>query len=309
MEDFMKYIAGTTDINFKNTAVTLGKFDGLHRGHKRLIDEVVSLKDKGYTSLMFTFLYHPYNLFSDSEVKLIYTEEEKVYKLNDSGLDVLISYPFTRETKNIEPEDFIRDILVGKLDAKVIVVGNDFRFGRNRRGDVDMLKSMESLYGFKVIAFEKIRWRDTVISSSIIRSELEKGNMEDVNEMLGKPYFIRGMVLHGRQVGRTLRMPTTNITTPSNKLLPPCGVYFSRAVIDGISYPGITNIGYRPTVGSDNGKGVETYIYDFERDLYGAEIDVELLSFVRPEIKFDDIAGLKLQMGKDLELGRKYFGI
>ena len=108
----MKYIAGTTDINIKNSAVTLGKFDGLHLGHRRLIDEVLSLKEKGYTSLMFTFLYHPYNLFSEYEVKLICTEEEKIRRLKDSGLDVLISYPFTHETKNIEPEDFIKDILV-----------------------------------------------------------------------------------------------------------------------------------------------------------------------------------------------------
>ncbi|HHT87421.1 MAG TPA: bifunctional riboflavin kinase/FAD synthetase [Clostridiales bacterium] len=305
----MKYIAGTTDINIKNSAVTLGKFDGLHLGHRRLIDEVLSLKEKGYTSLMFTFLYHPYNLFSEYEVKLICTEEEKIRRLKDSGLDVLISYPFTHETKNIEPEDFIKDILVGKLDAKVIVVGNDFRFGRNRRGDVDMLKSMEDKYGFKVIAFEKIRWKDTVISSSTIRNELEKGNIEDVNAMLGAPYFIHGKVLHGKKVGRTLGMPTTNLTPPDNKLLPPCGVYISRTVIGGVSHPSITNIGYKPTVGAENKKGVETFIYDFDRDLYGVEIDVELLSYKRPEIRFDNIEDLKLQMKKDLEYGRKFFGI
>ena len=305
----MKYIAGDTDFTIKNSAVTLGKFDGLHQGHRLLIDEVLSLKGQGFTSVMFTFLYHPYNLFSDSEVKLIYSEEERMARLKADGLDVLISYPFTHETKNIEPEDFIRDILVKKLDAKVIVVGNDFRFGKNRRGNVDMLKAMEAVYGFRLISFEKRYWKDSIISSSTIRDELEKGNMESVNAMLGQPYYIHGEVLHGRKIGRTLGMPTTNLTPATNKLMPPCGVYASRTVIDGISYPGMTNIGYKPTVGAEKYKGVETYIYDFDRDLYGQKIDVELLTYERPEIKFDNIEELKLKMEEDLAFGRVYFGI
>lgn len=305
----MKYIAGSTDFNLKNSAVTLGKFDGLHQGHRLLIDEVLSLKSKGYTSVMFTFLYHPYNLISENEIKLIYTEEEKLQKLKASGLDVLISYPFSQETKNIEPEDFISEILVDKLDAKVIVVGSDFRFGKNRRGDVDMLKSMENKYGFRVISFEKKRWKDTVISSSTIRHELEKGNMEEANAMLGEPFNIHGKVLHGRKIGRTLGMPTTNLTPAQSKLLPPCGVYASRTIIDGISYPSMTNIGYKPTVGAEKYKGVETYIYDFDKDLYGQEVDVELLSYERPEIKFDSLEDLKRRMDEDLAFGRRYFEI
>lgn len=305
----MQYITDNTDFKLKNTAVTLGKFDGLHRGHRLLIDEVLSLKGQGYTSVMFTFLYHPYNLFSENELKLIYTEEEKRAKLMSLGLDVLISYPFTNETKNIEPEDFIKDILINKLDAKVIVVGNDFRFGKDRKGDVDMLRSMEVVYGYKLITYEKMRWRDSIISSSTIREELAKGNLEEVNEMLGQPYYIRGKVLHGRRIGRTLGMPTTNLTPMANKLLPPCGVYASRTIIDGISYPGMTNIGYKPTVGAEKNMGVETYIYDFDGDLYGRELEVELLSFRRPEIKYDSLDELKRQMEEDLIFGRAYFGI
>ena len=187
----MKYISENIDFNIKNSAVTLGKFDGLHQGHQILIDKVLSLKEEGYTSVMFTFLYHPYNLFSDNEIKLIFTEDEKKHILSQSGLDVLISYPFSHDTKNIEPEDFIKNILVEKLDAKLIVVGNDFRFGRNRRGDINMLKAMEDIYGFKVISFEKKRWEDTIISSSVIRNELQRGHMERVNNLLGRTYFIR----------------------------------------------------------------------------------------------------------------------
>jgi len=305
----MKYISDNTDFKLKNSAVTLGKFDGLHQGHQLLIDKVLDLKEQGYSSVMFTFSYHPYNLISENELKLIYTEEEKVGRLRDCGLDVLISYPFTQETKSIEPEDFIKEILVNKLDARVIVVGNDFRFGKNRRGDVDMLKAMEMVYGFKVIAFEKKSWKDTIISSSTIRAELEKGNMEEVNSMLGQPYYIRGKVLHGRKIGRTLGMPTTNLTPSANKLLPPCGVYMSRTIFKGKAYPSITNIGYNPTVGQMKDKRVETFIYDFDGDLYGQEIDVELLRYERPELKFDNIEDLKLKMEEDLAFGRDYFGI
>lgn len=306
---FMEYITGDKDFKLKNTIVTLGKFDGLHLGHQVLINEVLSLKNQDNTSVMFTFLYHPYNLFSDNEFKLIFTEEEKIRKLSDFGLDVLISYPFTHETKNIEAEDFIREILVKRLDAKVIVVGNDFRFGRNRRGSVTMLKEMEKVYDFKLISFEKKMRGDIVISSSAIRTELANGNMEEVSAMLGNPYYIYGKVLHGRKIGRTLGMPTTNLIPPTNKLLPPCGVYASRTIIDGLSYPGMTNIGYRPTVSDDSINSVETYIYDYDGDLYDHDIIVELLTYVRPEIKFDTIEELKIKMEDDFAFGRRYFKI
>lgn len=305
----MKYIAGKTEFNIRNSAVTLGKFDGLHLGHQMLLNKVLSLKEQGFTSVMFTFLCHPHNLFSENEIKLIYTEEEKRMRLSKSGLDVLVSYPFTYETKTIEPEDFIKQILVEKLDAKVIVVGNDFRFGHKRRGDVDMLKAMEDVFGFKVISYPKKTWKDTVISSSVIRDELQKGNLEAVNAMLGQPYYIHGRVLHGRKIGRTLGMPTTNLIPASNKLLPPVGVYISRTIIDGISYPGMTNIGYKPTVGAEKNIGVETFLFDFDGDLYGKEIDVELLTFIRPEIKFGSIDELRHKMDEDLDYGRKFFDI
>ncbi len=305
----MKYIAGIKDFSIQNSVITLGKFDGLHQGHRMLINEVLSLKSQGYTSVMFTFLYHPNNLLSNSEVKMIYTEEERADILESMGLDVLLSYPFTDETRNIEPEDFVSEILVNKLDAKIVVVGNDYRFGRNRRGDVDMLQAMGKTYGFKVVVFEKKQWNNNVISSSLIRSELEKGNIEAVNAMLGKPYHISGKVLHGRKIGRTLGMPTTNLIPHPNKLMPPCGVYFSRTIIDGLAYPSMTNIGYKPTVGKEKNISVETYIYDFDKNLYGQKINVELLDFERPEIKFDNLEDLKLKMEEDLALGRRYFNI
>ncbi|MDF2538889.1 MAG: hypothetical protein K0S76_1910 [Herbinix sp.] len=297
----MKYIAGNTNFKLKNSAVTLGKFDGLHLGHQLLLDQVKSFKNQGYTTVMFSFLYHPGNLFSDKEFELIYTEEEKYAKVKKSGLDVLISYPFTQETRSIEPEDFIKTVLIDKLDAKVIVVGSDFRFGYQRRGDVKLLQKYEKVYGYKVIACDKRKDSESIISSSAIRSELKEGNLEAANAMLGQPYSITGEVMHGRRIGRTLGMPTTNILPPPNKLLPPCGVYASKTLVDGIYYPGVTNIGYKPTVGEGEKKGVETFLFDFDQDLYGRSIEVILFHYIRPEVKFNSLEELRLQMLKDIE--------
>lgn len=305
----MDYIAEDTNFKLENCAVTLGKFDGLHLGHQLLMDQVISMKNQGYKAVMFSFSLHPGNLFSEKEFETIYTEEEKVNRLKRTGLDTLVSYPFTQETRNIEPEDFIREILVGKLDAKVIVVGNDFRFGRMRRGDIQLLGSLAETFGYQLIACDKMKWKDTYISSSRIRDELREGNMEAVNAMLGQPYSILGTVQHGRRIGRTLGIPTTNLIPASGKLLPPNGVYFTKTIIDGIAYPGVTNIGFKPTVGEEEQKGVETYLLDFDRDLYGKTIEVELYDYHRPELKFDTLEALKSKMQEDIYYTRRYFNI
>ncbi|HHU71231.1 MAG TPA: bifunctional riboflavin kinase/FAD synthetase [Clostridiales bacterium] len=303
----MEYIKGSKDFQFNNCAVTLGKFDGIHLGHQYLLDAIISYKKQGYKAVMFTFDIHPYNLLSNKEFTQIYTEEEKLAKLSRTGLDALISFPFTAETMKQEPEDFIKKILVDKLDAKVIVVGEDFRFGHKRRGDVALLEQYANTYGYKVIACEKRKFHDRIISSTAIRAELAEGKMEEVNAMLGQPYMIMGEVLHGRRIGRTLGMPTTNIVPDPSKLLPPCGVYPSKTSIRGNSYYGVTNIGYNPTVGVVPSKRVETFIFDFDEDLYGQIIEVELMTYLRPELKFDSLEELKIRMEEDIEFARKYF--
>lgn len=305
----MEYIAGRTNFKYTNSAVTLGKFDGLHLGHQELLHQILIFKEQGLTSVMFTFQLHPGNLFSEKEFELIYTEEEKLEIVKESGMDVLISYPFTNETRSLEPEVFIKNILVEQLDAKVIVVGNDFRFGNQRRGDVALLEDLAKVYGYKVIAIEKKKLKDTVISSSAIRNAIKAGDMEQANEMLGHNYHIRGEVIHGRKLGRRIGMPTTNIIPVPTKLLPPCGVYSSKTLIDGAYYPGVTNIGYKPTVGADEQIGVETYLFDYDSDLYGKTIEVELYRFQRPELKFESIEELKLTMQKDIIEAKQYFGI
>ncbi len=297
----MKYIVETTDFHLKNSVVTLGKFDGLHIGHQMLIDHVIELKKKGYQSVMFTFSLHPYNLFSEKETKLIYTNEEKLLKLREEGLDVLIAYPFTTKTASLEPEEFIKEVLVKQCDAKAIIVGEDFCFGKHRRGNVDMLRKYAKELGYEVYAYEKVEYDNDVVSATRIRDEIAKGNMEVVTDMLGRPFSVVGEVIHGRQLGRQLGMPTVNILPSEGKLLPPNGVYASTVEIEGKEYTGVTNVGYKPTVGDKNQLGIETYIIDFEGDLYGKVLEVKLLQFMRPEQKFLSVQELKTQMHQDMK--------
>ncbi len=322
----MEYIAGRTDFHLEKSAVTLGKFDGLHLGHQLLLNKITEQKKKGLNAVVFTFLYHPVNLLSDREMELIYTEEEKQHILEEYGVDVMISFPFTEETRSMEPEKFIEDILIHKMDAKYIAVGSDFCFGRNRRGNTKMLEEYASVYGYELEIIEKKKYERKElttadqsaicngskcerkeISSSCIREQIGKGNMEKVIKLLGRPFSVRGEVLHGRKIGRTIGFPTTNLLPDKTKLLPPDGVYITLTNIDGQEYPGITNIGHNPTVGVTPEKRVETYLFDYDNDLYGKFIQVSFLERMRGEEVFHSLDELKAQMDKDLAYGRKYF--
>lgn len=303
----MEYVANERDFKFKNTAITLGKFDGLHLGHQLLINKVLEQKKNGLQAAVFTFLMHPNSLFFKKEVEVLYVEDEKRHVIEQMGVDVMISYPFDNETASMEAEDFIKEVLVDRLDAKVLVVGSDFGFGHKRRGNVQMLQDKASEYGYEVIVFDKKEIEGHEISSTFIRDELDAGNMDTVAEFLGRPYSIIGTVEHGRKIGRTLGFPTTNITPISTKLLPKSGVYVSKTIIEGKSYNGLTNIGNNPTVGETKDKKVETYIFDFDEDCYGKTIEVQLLTFEREEVKFDSVDDMKVQIEKDIVFGKEYF--
>lgn len=303
----MEYITGTKEFKLHNTCVTLGKFDGMHRGHQLLFRELLRGKEKGLASVMFTFDYHPCNLFSDKEISLIYTEDEKRYLLEQKGPDILVSFPFTEETAAMEPEDFIEKVLIWKLDAKVIVVGEDFRFGKNRRGTVAILSAYADKYGYEVKAMKKLELDGKIISSSLIREKLSLGKIEYVNELMGYPYSIIGEVVHGRKIGRTLGLPTINILPSQQKLLPPNGVYFSKVNLGTRVYNGVTNIGYKPTVGAELKRGVETYLFCFNEYIYGKKVNVQLYTFERSELKFNSLDELNSQIQKDIMLGQEYF--
>lgn len=301
----MEYITGDK-FEFKNTAVTLGKFDGLHLGHKLLINKVKSLKEYGLKATMFTFNMHPNNILYKKNIKLLYTEEEKVRLANKFGMDIFISFPFTDDIMNMSAKSFIIDVLVKQLDVKVVVIGADYKFGHNRMGDVKLLKSYGKLYGFEVIVFDKLKINQVISSSSIIRQELEKGNLEIVNKFLGRPYSIYGLVESGNRIGRTIGMPTINIRPDDNKAIPIKGVYASKTIIDGNSYESVTSIGNKPTVTDDSTIWVETFIFDYSNDLYGEKVEVELYKMLRSEKKFTSLDDLKKQMVIDIVNTKEY---
>ena len=277
----MEYIH-SSDFSLKSTCVTLGKFDGLHVGHQKLMQELAKgKKEGGRKSVVFTFDFHPSMFLAKEAYKLIYTEKEKQQMLAAAGIDVFISYPFTRETSSMEAEDFIRQVLVKQLDAKLIVVGEDNRFGHNRRGDAQMLLRFGREYGFHVTVCEKVRFDNDVVSSTKIREELLRGNMERAGAMLGEPYYVSGVVEHGRALGRTIGFPTINLVTSEE------------------TYTGMTNVGVRPTVGQQKKAWVETYLFDYSGDCYGEQAITKLLHFVRPEKQFKSVDELREQLACD----------
>lgn len=303
----MRYIKDTLDFQLEGrSAVTLGKFDGLHRGHEKLIRRVLQLKKEGFETVVFTFDVSPLVKLGNRIRRTILTNQERAQLLLQQGLDCLIECPFVPEVIQMKPEDFIREVLVMQLRAAWVIVGPDFRFGHDREGDVQLLAEMGKQYGFQVEVLEKETWEDRAISSTWIRESLREGNMEQVNELLGYPYFVQGPVVHGRQLGRTMGLPTINQIPEDGKLLPPFGVYASRTTVGGKSYFGISNVGVKPTVEVPFA-GVETYLFACNRNLYGMDACVEFYHFVRPECKFDSVEELKEQIQRDARTGEAYF--
>lgn len=297
----MDYIKGN-QFKLENTSVTFGKFDGIHLGHRELIRYVQ--EDERLKSVLFTFDLNPLNLFSDKEIKLVYTNEERQRLLSDSGLAYLIDFPFSKEIADMRAKDFIFDIIHKQLGAKRIVVGTDFRFGKGREGDVALLEKYQTECGYKLIAVSKLESEGREISSTAVRKYIQNGEIEKANYLLGKPFFIAETIIHGRKLGHTVGMPTINQRPSSTKLLPPYGVYASITFLEGKFYKGITNIGVKPTVGEDF-PGVETWLFDFNQNVYGKTATVYLLSFIRPEVKFSSLDELKKQVDRDVKKAKE----
>ena len=283
------------------SVVTLGKFDGMHTGHQKLIKKVDEIaEERGLQAVMFTFDAPPQAKIGNSGYKLIVTKNEKRILARKFGIDVLVECPFNENIRNMSAGDFISGVLADRLRAKAVVAGTDFRFGKNRQGDADFLKANALSFGFDVFIIEKEKDGERDISSTYIREELAAGNIEKVNRLLGFEYFILGEVVGGMHIGRNLGFPTINMIPESDKLLPPNGVYASLTDVDGVTYKSISNIGVKPTVGGKE-LGIETFILDFSGDLYGKSAQVRLLKFIRPEKKFASVEELKKQVGIDIE--------
>ena len=300
----MKYIRNTTDFYIEeNTVLSLGKFDGIHRGHELLLEHMAEKKKTGLAAAIFTFDIPPKRNAGQTAAKVLTTNEEKVHIFERLGVDYLVECPFTPEIMCMEAEDFIEKV-VRQLHVKCMVVGKDFHFGHNRRGDYRMLLAYEKQYGYEVIVVEKMKEDARDISSTFVREEIARGNIEKANRLLGYRYFVTGAIRHGNQLGRTIGIPTMNQLPPEEKLLPPNGVYVTEVSIDGEIYRGITNVGCKPTVGAGNPVGVETHLLDFSGDMYDKPVTVEFLAKIREERKFGTIGELKSQMQRDLAYGR-----
>lgn len=291
------------------SAAAIGKFDGIHLGHKALLDTILRKKEQGLLAAVFTFDPAPAVFFGDGTALELTTREEKREAFLAMGIDVLIEFPLNAQTAATLPEQFVKEYLAEKMQAVYIAAGTDLSFGKGGAGNADLLKALSAENGYQVEIIDKVNYEGTEISSTRIRKAIEQGNMELASVLLGEPYRINGEIIHGRQLGRKLGMPTVNLIPPSSKLLPPRGVYYSRTHINSTCYKSISNIGYKPTVSEEQAMGVETYLYDFTGELYGAECSVELLSYRRPEQKFNSVDELRTQLDKDLSCGRSYHGL
>lgn len=294
----MKYITGIGSYHgTKKTAVTMGKFDGLHRGHQKLVDKIRSYASDECDSVLCAF---------DMHRDAIMTNRERREHL-EGKIDWLIDCPFTETLRNMEAEDFIRDILCAGLNAAHIVVGRDFVFGHNKRGSVEMLERYAPRYGYTVDVVEKERYGDMVISSTYIRDALAQGDVRLAEQLLGYPYELTGPVRHGKQLGRTLGFPTMNVEPEAQKILPRYGVYACRVKIDGEWYNGVGNAGVKPTVTDERRRLFEVYVYGYEGDAYGKEVTVRFCGFERPEVKFGSVEELREQVMKDMQYGIDFF--
>lgn len=304
----MEYIKNTLDFQVENpTVITLGKFDGLHRGHELLMEALLNKSHAcGWKSVVFTFDIPPRTKVLEEKAALLTTKAEKVYLFEQTGVDYLIECPFTEEVRSMDPAKFI-EWIVKTLHIKCIVAGKDFRFGYNRAGDYHVLEKYAAVYGYETMILDKMQEDGRDISSTYIREELFRGHIEKVNHMLGYEFFVKSFVVHGKKIGRTIGIPTINMVFPEEKLLPPNGVYVTRVVCNDKWYQGVSNVGCKPTIGADNPIGVETYIIDFCQDLYDQLVEVHFLSYLRPEKKFASMEELKQQMQSDIAEARNYY--
>lgn len=303
----MEIIAGTLDFELnRDTAVAIGKFDGMHRGHSRLLAEVLEKKKAGLATCVFTFEPSPAVFFGISDGRELSTREEKRILLERMGVDYLIEFPMTWDTANMEPEIFIEEVLVKRLHTKWIVAGTDLSFGKKGAGNALLLEKQACKYGYRLTTIEKVKYGEKEISSTLVRSYVEQGNMEYAEALLGGPYTITGKVVHGKSMGKKMGMPTVNIIPQEKKLLPPAGVYCSAVKINGELYPSITNIGCKPTIEDNLAIGVETHLYDFDEDIYDEQIEVCLYKFLRPEKKFSSLEELQAQVKNDILIGKNY---
>ncbi|PQB05245.1 bifunctional riboflavin kinase/FAD synthetase [Aureitalea marina] len=295
--------------NDTGCVLTIGTFDGVHIGHQTILKRVIdTAREAGLDSALLTFFPHPRMVLQkESDIRLLSTLEEKKKQLQALGLDHLIIQPFTKEFSRLDAEEYVTDILVGQLNAAKIIIGYDHRFGKQRGADIEDLKRYGDQLGFEVIEIDAQEIEDVAVSSTKVRNALLAGDMETANNYLGYNYPIRGEVVRGKGLGGPqLNYPTANLhVAESYKLIPAKGVYIVKSRLKGKTVYGITNIGTNPTVGGQD-LSIETHFLDIEADLYGSELKLAFLHYIRQEETFADLGQLKAAIRADEEYARKY---
>lgn len=292
----------------KKTILTLGTFDGVHIGHKKILERVTQNTENGkYESLVLTFFPHPRMvLHGQSEVKLLNTIDEKTDLLEKIGIQNLVIHPFDETFSRLTAEEFVKTVLVDHFNIKKIIIGHDHRFGRNRSADINDLIAFGEQFGFEVEQISAQEINDVSISSTKIRNALTEGNMALANEYLGYDYFLTGIITKGKQLGRTIGFPTANLKIEENyKLIPQNGAYVVKSIINQKTVYGMMNIGYNPTVAGEN-LSIEIHYFDFNQDIYNQKIVVSILERLRPEQKFGSVNLLKEQLTNDRKTALAY---
>jgi riboflavin kinase/FMN adenylyltransferase len=293
----------------KKTIATIGTFDGVHIGHQQILNKLIlSAKNEGCESLILTFFPHPKMVLQNhSDIKLLNTIDERIELLSNTDLDHLIIHPFNNEFAMLSAEDFVKNILVDKLNIHKIIIGYDHHFGRNRTANINDLIVFGKKYNFEVEQISVQEIQKVSVSSTKIRTAIENGNIELANEYLGYSYFFEGIVQKGKQIGRTIGFPTANIKVKENyKLIPKNGVYIIKSFINNLTVFGMMNIGTNPTVNGNN-QSIEVHFIDFDGDLYNQNIRITVLKHLREEQKFDSIELLKNQLEKDKQTTLSFF--
>jgi len=294
--------------SLNGSVVTDGMFDGVHLGHHQILQKVVQESRRlKIPSILVTYWPHPRHVLSSNKEKLrlLTSLDEKAKLIAEQGIDYMLVIPFTKTFSEISHQDFVQHILVDTLQTKKLIVGYDHKFGKDRLGDIDYLKSVGNEFGFDIKLINKQEVEQIAVSSTKIRYALSCHLVESASHFLGRPYSLQGKVVEGDKKGRTIGFPTANIEADdANKLIPADGVYATRAWIENVPYSSMTNIGFRPTVDGKNHR-IETHIIDFEGNLYGKVLKLEFISPIREEIKFSGLAELKKQLGHDQEMALK----
>jgi len=305
----MKIIRGIPGIKLGLTqpVVTIGNFDGVHLGHQEIFRQALECaRTINGEMVVFTFHPHPLKILLPEKCPpLLNTFREKVELLRNIGIDIFVCLHFTRSFAEMSPSLFIKDVLIDKVGMKKMFVGYDFGFGKDRGGKIDAIQDAGGKYGFTVNVVPPLKIKDAVVSSTFIRNLIINGNVEEAEKYLGRHYCVRGRVVGGAKRGRELGFPTANINI-FDKIIPVSGVYLAETEVDGVKYASLVNVGLRPTFGV-NELAIESYILDFNRDIYGKFIKVHFCRRLRDELKFKSAAELKAKMDEDLEEARKYF--